>query len=87
MTDERFQGLTNDELADIWYALAGSDIRHPDCFKHLVDASIGELETRLGPAVRRFLDERFAKLRMTDVLDDVKANRKVTSECDPIVET
>jgi hypothetical protein len=39
MADERFRTLSDADLADIWYALSGADIRHPDCFKLLADAT------------------------------------------------
>ena len=68
MADERFRAIADEELADIWYALAGAEIRHTDCFKHLVDATITELERRRGTAVRAFLDSRFAKLRAVDAM-------------------
>ena len=82
----RFSGLSDDELADIWDALAGAEIRHPDCFKALLDDSIKELEWRKGKAVREFLDARFAKLRGIDAPEDIEANRKSTSGCDPAVD-
>ncbi len=85
MADKRFDGLSDEELADIWYALSGADIRHADCFKHLVDATIAELEVRKGTAVRAFLDNRFAALRGIDALEDAHANLKSTTECDPPV--
>lgn len=86
MADERFAGLSDEELADIWYALSGAEIRHTDCFKQLVDASIGELEVRKGTALRAFLDDRFGKLRLADASEDVNANRKPSTECDPHVD-
>ena len=84
MNDARFSGLSDDELADIWYALAGADIRHPDCFKSLVDDSIKELEWRKGTGVREFLDVRFAKLRVADSSEDAAANMKPTIGCEPV---
>lgn len=86
MADQRFSGLSDDDLADIWYALAGAEIRHTDCFKHLVDATIYELELRKGAGVRPFLDLRFEHLRLTDVIEDATANQKSTTTCDPPVE-
>ena len=32
MSDARFVGLSNEELADIWYALGGAETRHPGGF-------------------------------------------------------
>lgn len=55
MADQRFSGLSDEDLADIWYALAGAEIRHTDCFKHLVDATIYELELRKGAGCGRSL--------------------------------
>ena len=86
MSDERFRALSDQELADIWYALSGAEIRHPDCFKPLVDASIHELELRQGNAVREFLDGRFAKLRAVDASEDVAANMSSAAPCPPVVE-
>ena len=85
MADPRFSGLSDEDLADIWYALAGAEIRHTDCFKQLVDATIYELELRKGTDVRPFLDKRFEPLRLVDVLEDAVANQKSTP-CDPPVD-
>ena len=86
MADERFRGLSDEELADIWYALSGAEIRHPDCFKLLVDASIHELEQRRGVAIREFLDNRFATLRAVDASEDAVANIAPAVPCSPVVE-
>ena len=86
MADERFRGLSDEELADIWYALSGAEIRHPECFQLLVDASISELELRQGVAVRPFLDGRFAKLRAVDASEDVTANMAPAVPRSPVVE-
>jgi len=83
MADQRFARLSDEELADIWYALSGAEIRHTDCFKQLADAAIAALEIRQGAAVRAFLDNRFAKFRLVDALEDVNANQRSTTECDP----
>jgi hypothetical protein len=74
--DTRFEGLANEELADIWYALSGAEIRHTDVFKPLVDASLQELDRRLGNKLREFLDLRFAALRAVDVPEDALATAK-----------
>jgi hypothetical protein len=86
MADERFRGLSDEELADIWYALSGAEIRHPDCFKLLVDASIHELEQRQGRAIRGFLDARFSPLRAVDASEDVAANIAPAVPCSSVVE-
>ncbi len=83
MADQRFRGRCDTDLADIWYALSGAEIRHPDCFKPLVDASIHELERRLHEAVTPFLDGRFAKLRLADAPDDAVATVTATIGCPP----
>lgn len=83
MTDERFRMLSDAELADIWYALSGADIRHPDCFKLLADATMKELEDRKGLSVSAFLDDRFARFRDADKAEDVAANVKATESCGP----
>ena len=74
--DTRFERLTNEELADIWYALSGAEIRHTDIFRALVDATLQELDRRLQDSLREFLDRRFAKLRCVDVAEDAIATAK-----------
>jgi hypothetical protein len=74
MADDRFRLLSDEELADVWYALSGAEIRHPDCFKHLVDLAIVDLERRKGEEVRPFLDARFGKFRAADSREDAQAN-------------
>ena len=39
MSDARFVGLSNEELADVWYALGGAETRHPAGFGELVDSA------------------------------------------------
>ena len=82
MADDRFRTLSDADLADIWYALSGADIRHPDCFKPLADATMTELERRKGRSVSAFLDDRFARFRGTDAPEDAAANAKTTEPCD-----
>src|SRR5262249_22306550 len=48
MADQRFQSLEDAELADIWYALGGAAVRHPDHFQQLMDACFTELLDRRG---------------------------------------
>ena len=74
MADERFRGLSNEDLADIWYALSGAEIRHAGRYQSLVDATLHELEERLPDSLRVFLDDRFKQLRVIDAPDDAVAN-------------
>jgi len=76
MIDTRFAGLSNEDLADIWYALSGAEIRHTDRFQPLVDATLNELDRRLPNALRAFLDDRFVTLRMVDAPEDAIATAK-----------
>ena len=76
MRDAQFDGISDEELADIWYALSGAEIRHTDRFTALVDASLHELEKRRGHTVREFLEQRFAALRAVDAPDDAVATLK-----------
>jgi hypothetical protein len=82
MSDIRFHNLSDEELADIWYALSGAEIRHPDCFRQLVADTIRELELRRGHSVKGFLDQRFARLRSVDAVEDVVANKSATTGCE-----
>jgi hypothetical protein len=74
--DQRFSGLSTDELADIWYALGGAETRHPGSFSSLVDTTLGELNARLGDGLAPFLEQRFRALRLVDSREDAEANRK-----------
>lgn len=80
----RFDDVSTGELADIWYAVAGAEIRHPGCFTGLLDGSYAELLRRLGGTLDTFVDRRFAKLRALDAADDAFANERAASEpsCD-----
>ena len=75
-----FDGLNNEELADIWYAVSGAEIRHTGCFSQLVAQSYAELLRRLGNQVGPFVEERFRQLRAIDAREDVAANVKATAE-------
>jgi hypothetical protein len=79
-----FDGMTNDEVADVWYALAGAEIRHPGCFARILEDSHAELLRRLGNSLAPFVEERFRKLRAQDAPDDAIANVRATSDtsCD-----
>jgi hypothetical protein len=76
----KFAGLTNEELADIWYAVAGAEIRHPGCFTALLEQSNDELFRRLGGGVAPFVEERFRQLRAVDAVEDAEANARAASE-------
>lgn len=75
-----FEGLSTSELADIWYAVAGAEIRHPGCFTAVLEASDEELRRRLGDGLAEFVRDRFARLRSADSEEDAEAVRRATSE-------
>ena len=74
MSDARFVGLSNEELADIWYALGGAETRHPGGFGELVDSALRELNSRLGDDLSSFLEPRFRPYRFIDSKEDAAAN-------------
>ena len=74
MSDARFQSLEDGDLADIWYALSGSAIRHPDQFKPLTDLILGELLERRGDGLNPWLEQRFRSIRLADSREDASAN-------------
>ena len=76
MRDVRFNGLSTEELADIWYALGGAETRHPGGFSVLVDVAIRDLTDRLGSGLAPFLEARFRKYRLIDSKEDAEANKK-----------
>ena len=76
----RFEGLQTSELADIWYALAGAENRHPGCFTAILVNSDQELRRRLGDEVGPYLNDRFARLRPADAAEDAEAARRAASE-------
>jgi hypothetical protein len=80
MTDIRFQSFEDGELADIWYALGGAAIRHPDHFKPLMDAVAIELFDRRGVGLNPWLEERFRPFRLADSREDARANRETSPE-------
>lgn len=75
MADIRFDSIEDAELADIWYALSGAAIRHPDHFKPLTDAVFTELLDRRGVGLNPFLEQRFREFRQADSREDAAANR------------
>jgi hypothetical protein len=76
VVDQRFSGLSAEELADIWYALGGAETRHPGSFSSLVDTTLRELNARLGDRLTPFLEQRFRAHRLADSREDAEANRK-----------
>ena len=83
MTDIRFQSFEDGELADIWYALGGAAIRHPEHFKPLMDSVATELIDRRGVGLNPWLEERFRAFRFADSRDDAAANLEVSPEARP----
>ena len=58
MSDIRFQSFEDDDLADIWYALADSATRHPVHFQKLRDQCFQELMDRRGEGLNPWLEKR-----------------------------
>ena len=75
-----FDGLSNSEVADIWYAVAGAENRHPGCFTAVLEGSDDELRRRLGDGLAPYLNERFARLRPVDAAEDAEAASRATSD-------
>jgi hypothetical protein len=80
MADIRFQSFEDGELADIWYAIAGAAIRHPDHFQTLMDACFQELLDRRGVGLNPWLEQRFRGFRLADSRADAEANLKPSPE-------
>ena len=82
--EAQFRGLSTEALADVWYALAGAEIRHPGCFAGLLETAHDTLFARLGNGLAAFVEERFRPLRAIDAPEDALANARATSEgsCD-----
>jgi hypothetical protein len=81
MSDIRFDSIEDGELADIWYALGGAAIRHPDHFQPLVDAVFTELIGRRGKdGLNPWLEQRFREFRLVDSREDAEANLKSSPE-------
>ena len=77
MSDIRFQSFEDGDLADVWYALSGAAIRHPDHFKSLADAFLRELEERRGVGLHPWLEQRFRPFRLADSKEDAEANQVI----------
>ena len=74
MTDIRFDSIEDGELADIWYALGGAAVRHPDHFKPLMDAVFAKLLDRRGEqGLNPWLEQRFRAFRFEDSREDAAA--------------
>jgi hypothetical protein len=80
VADIRFQSIEDGELADIWYALGGIAIRHPDHFKPLMDAAFTELLNRREAGLNPWLEQRFRPFRLADSKEDAEANLKISPE-------
>ena len=80
MSDIRFQSFEDGDLADIWYALAGAAIHHPEHFQKLVDDCLNELIDRRGEGLNPWLEERHRAFRLADSKEDAKANKKISPE-------
>jgi len=87
MTDIRFQSFEDAELADIWYALAGAAIRHPEHFKPLMDSVATELLDRRGVGLNPWLEARYRPFRLGDSRDDARVNLEVSPEARPVAES
>jgi hypothetical protein len=80
MADIRFQSLEDGDLADIWYAVAGSAARHPEHFQKLMDDCFQELTDRRGAGLNPWLEQRFRPFRLADSKEDAEANLKASPE-------
>jgi hypothetical protein len=80
MADIRFQSIEDGPLADIWYALGGAAVRHPDHFKTLMDDCFKELESRRGDGLKVWIEERFRPFRLVDSKEDAETNVKISPE-------
>ena len=80
MPDIRFQSIEDGPLADIWYALGGAAVRHPEHFKDLMDDCFKELESRRGEGLKTWLEERFRPFRLADSRDDAETNMRNSPE-------
>ena len=74
MSDIRFQSFEDSDLADIWYALGGAAVRHPDHFQKLMDQCLQELMERRGEGLNPWLEERFRAFRLADSKEDAEVN-------------
>ena len=77
VADVRFQGLQDEDLADLWYALSACANRHPDRFKALTDAVLDALLGRQGDGLE-WLEQRFRAIRLADAKEGAQANARVS---------
>jgi hypothetical protein len=80
MADIRFQSIEDGPLADIWYALGGAAVRHPEHFKGLMDDCFEELESRRGEGLKTWLEERYRPFRLADSKEDAETNLEISPE-------
>ena len=73
--DVRFQGLEDEDLADVWYALSACAVRHPHRFKALTDAVLNEVLSRRGDGLK-WLEQRFQAIGLAESKEDVQANAR-----------
>jgi hypothetical protein len=76
MSDIRFQSFEDGDLADIWYALGGAAVRHPDHFQPLTDVCFQELLERRGEGLNPWLEQRYRAFRLADSREDAEANQQ-----------
>ena len=70
----KFQSLEDAELADLWYALSGAAIRHPDHFQPLTNEVFAALIARREEGLNPWLEQRFRSFRLKDSKEDADAN-------------
>jgi hypothetical protein len=73
--DVRFQGLEDEDLADVWYALSACAARHPHRFKALTDAVLNEVLSRRGDGLK-WLEQRFRAIGLAESKEGVQANTR-----------
>jgi hypothetical protein len=74
MADIRFDSIEDGELADIWYALGGAAVRHPNHFQTLFEGVANELIARRGEGLHPWLEQRFRDFIPVDSKEDIIAN-------------
>lgn len=70
----KFDSIEDGELADIWYALGGAAVRHPEQFQVLFDEVFTELASRRGDGLNPWLEQRFREFRLADSKEDAAAS-------------